>query len=147
MSVSNGRFGSPRPATVSVLVIDDDPAMVCLLQAVFKRHGDSFSVIGSASGGFEGLRLWAQRRPDVLELDLSMPDLGGHEVMQRIHQSDPGQAIVLFSAHIDETTTTNGSLQVPKNRIDELPGLIQQWLSPRNSMPVCPGASPPRSAG
>lgn len=120
-------------AEVSVLIVDDEPAILLLVEEVLRRSGDGFEVVGSASGGHEGLHLWQELRPDVVVLDLSMPDLDGDEVAQQIRETDPDQAIVLFSAHITKVATVDGSLRVPKKQAPRLPELISQWLERRTA--------------
>ena len=130
-------------AQISVLVVDDEPEVVQLVEMLIERADKGLRLVGSATGGHEGLWLWEQLRPDVVVLDLSMPDLDGSEVAQRIRASAPEQAIVLFSSHIDVTSMTTESLRVPKTEMTELPELIHEWLSTRSGTGRCPGASPP----
>lgn len=115
-------------AEVSVLLVDDQPEIVWLVEKLLARSGHGFQVVGSASGGYEGLHLWEQLQPDVVVLDVSMPDLDGFRVAATIKASDPDQAIVMFSAHIGAVTTSDGVLHVPKDDFTDLPALIQQWM-------------------
>jgi CheY-like chemotaxis protein len=127
------RPDSDERSAISVLVVDDEPQIVELVETVIGRCDYGLHVVGSAAGGYEGLRLWEQLRPDVVVLDLSMPDLHGSDVARRIRASDPDQAIVLFSALIDTTTVMDGSLRVPKTQMTELPVLIHGWISTRQA--------------
>lgn len=68
-----------------VICIEDEPEMIDLVRLILSRKG--FDVIG-AEGGIEGLKLVRSEKPDLVLLDLMMPDLDGWEVYQEI-KSDP----------------------------------------------------------
>jgi two-component system response regulator NreC len=59
-------------------------------------------LVGEASGGEEALRLVENLRPDILVLDLSMPDLDGIQVTRRVHASAPEVRILILTVHEDE---------------------------------------------
>ncbi|MEW5940943.1 MAG: response regulator [Chloroflexota bacterium] len=64
-----------------ILCIEDEPEMIDLIRLILGRRG--FDVQGAA-GGVEGLRAVRQERPDLVLLDLMMPDLDGWEVYQQM---------------------------------------------------------------
>ena len=66
-----------------VLVIDDDPNLRQLLERIFSQGGAQVCV---ASGGGEGLRQFYLQRPDLVVLDVMLPDMDGWEVCRRIRQ-------------------------------------------------------------
>ncbi|MCC7377058.1 MAG: response regulator [Verrucomicrobiales bacterium] len=72
----------PRPPTVA-LVIDDEPQIRRLLRVTLETHG--YRVFDAATGQ-EGIAQAAQRRPEVILLDLGLPDLDGHTVLRRIRE-------------------------------------------------------------
>ena len=65
----------------SILCIEDEPEMIDLMRLILGRRG--FSVKGAA-GGIEGLRMIRAERPDLVLLDLMMPDMDGWEVYQQM---------------------------------------------------------------
>ena len=67
-----------------ILVIDDDPAVRTLVRDVLEYEGFEVAV---AVDGFGGLRAIDSDRPDCVVLDLMMPGLDGHSVLQRIRSS------------------------------------------------------------
>lgn len=69
-----------KPSRV-VICVEDEQEMIELVKLILSRKG--FEVIG-ASGGLEGLRLIEQLQPDLVLLDLMMPDMDGWEVYQRM---------------------------------------------------------------
>src|SRR3989304_5435895 len=64
-----------------VVCIEDDPEMIDLVRLIRGRKG--FEVIG-ANGGVEGLEAVRREKPDLVLLDLMMPDMDGWEVYQQI---------------------------------------------------------------
>jgi DNA-binding response OmpR family regulator len=72
------------PEPITVLVVDDEPHILRSLGFVLKRAG--LDVLEARSGG-EALELVRQRRPDVVFLDIMMPELDGYEVCRRIKAS------------------------------------------------------------
>jgi DNA-binding response OmpR family regulator len=64
-----------------VVCIEDEPEMIDLVRLILSRKG--FEVIG-ADGGVEGLETVRREKPDLVLLDLMMPDMDGWEVYQQI---------------------------------------------------------------
>jgi DNA-binding response OmpR family regulator len=67
-----------------ILVVDDTEANLKLLRALLRGAG--YEVV-TASGGSEGIRAAAAERPDLVLLDIMMPDLTGFEVCQRLRSA------------------------------------------------------------
>jgi two-component system KDP operon response regulator KdpE len=72
-----------QPPRASALVIDDEPQIRRLL--TISLEADGYRVT-TANNGQEGLVLAAQHRPDVIVLDLGLPDLSGLEVLKRLRE-------------------------------------------------------------
>lgn len=84
MVASNGN----APVTVNgklVVCIEDEQEMIDLVQLILGRRG--FEVEG-ANGGLEGLEKVQQKKPDLVLLDLMMPDMDGWEVYQRMKSDE-----------------------------------------------------------
>lgn len=64
-----------------ILCVEDEPEMIDLMRLILGRRG--FEVKG-ATGGIEGLKMIRQEPPDLILLDLMMPDMDGWEVYQQI---------------------------------------------------------------
>ncbi len=64
-----------------ILCIEDEPEMVDLIRLILSRRG--FEVEGAA-GGTDGLKKVREKRPDLVLLDLMMPDMDGWEVYQQM---------------------------------------------------------------
>lgn len=68
-----------------VVCIEDEPEMIDLVRLILGRRG--FDVTG-ANGGLEGLETVRREKPDLVLLDLMMPDMDGWEVYQRIKSDE-----------------------------------------------------------
>ena len=88
--------------SISVLLVDDH-AMVRQGVRAFLITQPDISVIGEAGSGEEAVKLSAQHIPDVVLMDLIMPDMDGVEATRRVKQVSPrSQVVVLTSYHEDE---------------------------------------------
>ena len=83
-----------------VLVIDDEPAIVDLFTEYLREQG--FEVV-SAGGGNEGLDRLASDKPDLILLDMRMPDIDGLETLRRIRGVNLHVPVLMISANDDVT--------------------------------------------
>ena len=86
--------------TVRVLVVDDHPAFRKALTSALSMV-EGFEVAGEAGGGVAACEEADQLEPDVILMDLSMPDLSGIDAMKVIHESKPDMPVVILTAHAD----------------------------------------------
>ena len=73
-----------------IVCIEDEPEMIDLVKLILSRKG--FQVVG-AMGGREGLEAIQREKPDLVLLDIMMPDMDGWEVYQRMKADDTTKAI------------------------------------------------------
>ena len=64
---------------------------------------EGFDVVGEASDGDEAVRLADSLRPDVILMDVTMPDVDGVEATRRIHQQLPDVRVVMLTMHADQS--------------------------------------------
>lgn len=83
-----------------ILVVDDHPAFRKALTSALNQVKD-IEVAGEAGGGTEAAARAVDGDPDLVLMDLSMPDLDGIQAMRRIHESKPELPIVILTAHAD----------------------------------------------
>ena len=87
---------------ITVILVDDHQMVRQGVRAFLEKQPD-ISVMGEAASGAEALRLAAELVPDVVLMDLVMPDMDGVETTRRLKQISPGsQVIILTSYHDDE---------------------------------------------
>jgi two-component system response regulator NreC len=84
-----------------VLIADDHAVVRAGLRALIKAEA-GLELVGEAAGGYEAIELVEKVRPDVLVLDLSMPDLDGISVTRNIHSHFPDLRILILTLHEDE---------------------------------------------
>ena len=84
--------------TLRVLLCDDEPGMRLILRKLVER-AEGFEIVGEAEDGEEGLRLFEEKRPDVVFLDVDMPRLNGVETAKRIQDMDPRAALIFATAY------------------------------------------------
>jgi len=77
-----------------ILVIDDEQGIRNLLDTLLSRKG--YDVV-LADGGRKGLELFRRERPDVVVLDLNMPEMGGVAVLQQIRTLKPEQLVIVLT--------------------------------------------------
>jgi len=92
---------------VTVLVIDDDPVILQLLQVNFELEG--FNVI-VASGGEEGLEMAREHHPDVVISDVMMPKVDGLEVLSELKADSATEnlPVILLSAKAQRSEIQHG---------------------------------------
>jgi DNA-binding NarL/FixJ family response regulator len=86
--------------TLRVLVVDDHPAFRRALTSALKMVG-GIEVAGEAGGGVAATQKAHDLEPDVVLMDLSMPDLDGIDAMREIHKQKPDLPVVILTAHAD----------------------------------------------
>lgn len=86
---------------VRVLVVDDHPAFRKALTSAL-RMVDDVEVVGEAGGGVAACEEAEHLEPDVILMDLSMPDLSGIDAMKKIHETRPDLPVVILTAHADD---------------------------------------------
>jgi CheY-like chemotaxis protein len=105
--------GSPGDKRLRVLVVDDDPSIVTVVAEILR--GEGFDVL-EATSGKQGLRLASTASPDIVLLDIMMPEIGGFEVFRRLRLDPATENIpVLFLTasmkpeHISRSTEMGAS--------------------------------------
>ena len=79
-----------------VLVIDDESGIRSALQQVFEYAGHE---VGAAEDGAGGIEAASDFRPDVIFLDVKMPEMDGLDVLARLREEDPSVPVVMISGH------------------------------------------------
>ncbi len=90
---------------VSVIIVDDEPDMVEVISDDLERRG--IKVIGKAYDGEEAFQMYKLHKPDVILLDLKMPNYDGHYAITKIKQEYPTAKIIVVSAYLDKHFPAN----------------------------------------
>jgi CheY-like chemotaxis protein len=91
----------------TVLIVDDYEPFRDSARGLLESG--AFDVVGDAEDGREALRLAGELRPDVVLLDVHMPDLDGFEVARRLAELDSPPVVVLTSSRDDYASLVPGS--------------------------------------
>jgi DNA-binding NarL/FixJ family response regulator len=83
----------------TVLIVDDYPPFRESARGLLE--GGGFDVVGEAEDGAEALRLARELEPEVVLLDVHLPDLDGFEVARRLSELEPAPEVVLTSSRDD----------------------------------------------
>jgi two-component system NarL family response regulator len=79
-----------------ILLVDDHPLTREALASLLRQHG--FDVVGEASDGESAIAAAAELRPDLVLLDLSMPEMDGIQALPRIREAAPDCEVVVLTA-------------------------------------------------
>ena len=89
-------------SAVKVIIADDHPILLSGLQALINGI-EGFEVIGAASNGLEALNMVIDLAPNIVVLDLDMPEMSGLEVAEAIKLKQPEIAISILTLHKEES--------------------------------------------
>lgn len=81
-----------------IVIADDSELITDLLCETFLGETD-LAVVGTAANGIDAIQLVRELRPDVVVLDISMPLMGGIDVLKEIRQDDHSTIIIMFTCH------------------------------------------------
>ena len=84
--------------TITVVLVDDHAVVREGYRRLLERAGD-VHVVGEAASAAEACKVAAQCRPDVVVMDISLPDISGIEGMRRLLARDAGIRVLMFSIH------------------------------------------------
>ena len=142
-------MGDARPPEVVVLIVDDNPDILLLLETNLRRAG--FGIV-KASDGEMALRAIEEERPDVVLLDLMMPVLDGWGVMERLAGRPSAPPVIIISAATSQSNVDRayamgavGYITKPfilTEMIDRLREVLAVAPGPR---PVAAGEPPPKA--
>jgi len=108
-------------APLTVLIADDHDLFAESLSAFLTTEG-AIEVVGRAANGQEALRLAAERTPDVILMDISMPVMNGFDAARSIRDESPGTCILFLTgsnapADVAAARDAGGSGYVTKDKI------------------------------
>jgi DNA-binding NarL/FixJ family response regulator len=85
---------------IRVLLVDDHPVVRDGIRGLLEKGGD-IKIVGEAGNGSEALELTRQVNPEVVLLDMELPDIEGTLVARQIQEQSPEVKILVLSAHDD----------------------------------------------
>ncbi len=91
-----------EPPLIRLLIVDDHPVVRQGLRSLLSSHAD-LEIIGEAEDGSQVLPMLAERKVDVILLDIQMKEQGGIAVARRVRSSYPDIKVVLLTTYDDES--------------------------------------------
>jgi len=93
--------------TITLAIIDDQPLMRFGLRSLFETD-DEFEVIGEAGNGLEALSLVERLNPDVVLMDIQMPELDGVKATARMHELGSASRVLILTTFDTENYVLDG---------------------------------------
>jgi PAS domain S-box-containing protein len=130
------------------IVLIDDAVDVRHVVALQLRLSERFSVVGEGATGREAIELAGSYRPDLLLLDVSMPDMDGLNALPGIREASPGTKVVMFSGFsghdLPARARALGAVDFIEKSlpIRDLPGRLLEVMRTPTATPA-PAATPP----
>jgi two-component system chemotaxis response regulator CheB len=149
---------------IRVLIVDDSSVMRRIIATALAKHGQ-LEVAGYASNGLQAVARTQELQPDVVTLDLEMPELDGLSTLREIRKTNPSLPIIMFSTmthrgaqatvmaltagatdYVAKPTAAMGSMnqafQVLENElIPKIVGLAKRSVRRRQNSEISPGAA------
>jgi DNA-binding NarL/FixJ family response regulator len=116
------------PTPIRILSVDDHPLLRAGLTAVIQGQQD-MCIVAQAATGREAVEKFREHRPDVMLLDLRLPDMNGVDVLIAIRKEFP-------AAHVIVYTTFEGDVEIQRALKAGARGYVLKRMPPRNLLEV-----------
>ncbi|HJA91369.1 MAG TPA: response regulator [Candidatus Jeotgalibaca merdavium] len=80
----------------NILIVDDAAFMRMKLKDILEKNG--YNVVGEAQNGLEAVSLYKEVKPDLVTMDITMPEMDGIEALKEIKAVDPAAKVIMCSA-------------------------------------------------
>ncbi len=81
---------------IKILIVDDASFMRMTLANILNKNG--FEVVGEAENGVAALKKYIETKPDLVSMDITMPEMDGIQALKLIRQYDPSAKVVMISS-------------------------------------------------
>ena len=88
--------------TKSVIIVEETPEYRALLKKILKSL-DCY-IVGESSGGDDAISLYERKKPDIVLLDILLPQKRGLDILKMIRKKVPTQVVIVLTAEADEDT-------------------------------------------
>lgn len=79
-----------------ILIVDDAAFMRMMIKDILTKNG--YEVIGEAANGIQAVELYKAHQPDLVTMDITMPEMDGIEAVKQIKAVNPGAKVIMCSA-------------------------------------------------
>jgi len=80
----------------NILICDDAAFMRMMIKDILTRNG--YNIAGEAENGLRAIEKYAEVKPDLVLMDITMPEMDGIEALKRIKAADPNASVIMCSA-------------------------------------------------
>lgn len=84
-----------------ILIVDDHPLLRHSIRSFLENEGD-FEVVAEGANGIDAVRMVSELNPDVVIMDIGMPEMNGLEATKSIRSTNPDIAILVLTVHTDQ---------------------------------------------
>ena len=116
----NGPRGD-RPAVMKLLIVDDSNVIRKAVRKYTSKHG--LEIVGAAGDGQQALDMFHEHRPEIVTLDITMPEIDGMTCLDAILQEAPETRVIIVTALSDKSTALQA---LEKGALDYIPKPIQE---------------------
>jgi two-component system chemotaxis response regulator CheY len=108
----------------TILLVDDSKIFQRIMEKILSPH---FQIVGKGQNGNEGIDLYNKLKPDLVFMDITMPNCNGKEALKAILQSNPRATVIMVSSLGDDQTVQEcmkigAKGFVPKDQITQADG-------------------------
>lgn len=79
-----------------ILIVDDAAFMRMMIKDILTKNG--YEVVGEAANGIQAVELYKAHNPDLVTMDITMPEMDGIEAVKQIKAVNPGAKVIMCSA-------------------------------------------------
>ena len=80
----------------NILICDDAAFMRMMIKDILTKNG--YEVVGEAANGAEGVEKYSQLKPDLVMMDITMPEMNGIDALKKIKENDSSANVIMCSA-------------------------------------------------
>jgi len=80
----------------NILIVDDAAFMRMMIKDILTKNG--YNVAGEAENGLKGVEKYNELKPDLVLMDITMPEMDGIQALKKIKESDAGAKVIMCSA-------------------------------------------------
>ena len=80
----------------NILIVDDAAFMRMMIKDILTKNG--YTVAGEAENGLKAVEKYAELKPDLVLMDITMPEMDGIQALKKIKSTDPAASVIMCSA-------------------------------------------------
>lgn len=80
----------------NILISDDAAFMRMMIKDILTKNG--YNVVGEAENGLKAVEKYSETKPDLVLMDITMPEMDGIQALKKIKEQDPGATVIMCSA-------------------------------------------------